>query len=78
MLFNRRKMAEYAKIQKKKHAEAGAAAAPASPAPAPDRAAATSQPERRLDAADGGAYTKEEFVEEYGGTEEWDASTPAA
>lgn len=30
-------------------------------------------PERRTDPEDGEAYTREEFIEQYGGTAEWDA-----
>lgn len=40
------------------------------------RAAAPGGTERRLD-TDGSAYTYEEFVEEYGGDEEWNAAEPA-
>ena len=32
--------------------------------------------ERRVDARDGGAYTKREFVEHYGGEDEWQSSEP--
>ena len=32
------------------------------------------QEEKRVDPADGIAYTKREFVEVYGGTTEWDAA----
>ena len=34
--------------------------------------------ERRIDATDGNAYTRQEFIEEYGGTREWDLAKPAA
>eukprot|EP00756_Hemistasia_phaeocysticola_P009269 Hpha_TRINITY_DN14860_c2_g11::TRINITY_DN14860_c2_g11_i1::g.169460::m.169460 len=33
--------------------------------------------ERRIDPADGRAYTQAEFVQQYGGTTEWDRATPA-
>ena len=39
-------------------------------------APARSNPEKRVDASDGGSYTKAEFVELYGGTVEWDAAAP--
>jgi hypothetical protein len=32
--------------------------------------------EYRIDITDGNPYTKEEFIEFYGGTEEWDQSIP--
>ena len=32
--------------------------------------------ERRIDPSDGGAYTFSEFVDEYGGTDEWTAAAP--
>ena len=32
--------------------------------------------ERRVDPSDGGAYTFSEFVDEYGGTDEWTAAAP--
>lgn len=35
------------------------------------------QAERRIDPADGNAYTLAEFVLEYGGTHEWDSAAPA-
>ena len=34
--------------------------------------AATDTEERRVDPADGNAYTRQEFIDEYGGTAEWD------
>ena len=34
--------------------------------------------ERRVDPADGVAYTRDEFVAEYGGTREWEAAKPLA
>jgi hypothetical protein len=34
--------------------------------------------EYRVDPEDGYEYTREEFVEAYGGTEQWDAAEPAA
>ena len=34
--------------------------------------------ERRVDLGDGGAYTREEFVQNYGGLEEWYAALPVA
>jgi hypothetical protein len=34
------------------------------------------QAERRLDSTDGQVYTKEQFVEQYGGEDEWNASEP--
>eukprot|EP01046_Picozoa_sp_COSAG06_P006074 COSAG06_NODE_281_length_18447_cov_14.060116_5_plen_1627_part_00 len=34
------------------------------------------QAERRLDLTDGQVYTKEQFVEQYGGEDEWNASEP--
>jgi len=34
--------------------------------------------ERRVDAGDGIAYTRDEFVEFYGGTAEWDAAGAAS
>ena len=37
------------------------------------RTALAAEPEKRVDARDGQAYTREEFEEVYGGTEEWDA-----
>ena len=33
-----------------------------------------SEPERRVDPDDGGAYTKEEFAEAYGGLAEWETA----
>ena len=39
--------------------------------------AAAAQEELRIDAEDGEAYSREEFIEAYGGTDEWDASEPA-
>ena len=33
--------------------------------------------ERRIDADGSGPFTKQEFVDEYGGYAEWDAATPA-
>lgn len=36
--------------------------------------AGTATEERRVDPSDGGAYTKSEFIEEYGGTAQWDAA----
>ena len=39
--------------------------------------AAAVQEELRIDAEDGEAYSREEFIEAYGGTDEWDASEPA-
>ena len=41
-------------------------------------AAAAAAEERRIDAADGLAYTKADFLAEYGGTREWEAAAPAA
>ena len=40
--------------------------------------AATGDVERRIDTADGNAYTRAEFIEEYGGTSEWEMAKPAA
>ena len=34
--------------------------------------------ELRVDQNDGGAFSREEFIEYYGGTDEWDAAIPAA
>eukprot|EP01062_Namystynia_karyoxenos_P062730 TRINITY_DN55609_c0_g1_i1.p1 TRINITY_DN55609_c0_g1~~TRINITY_DN55609_c0_g1_i1.p1 ORF type:complete len:631 (+),score=137.76 TRINITY_DN55609_c0_g1_i1:99-1895(+) len=39
-------------------------------------AAAAAGPERRVDPADGGAYTREEFFAEYGDYEKWDQCAP--
>ena len=41
-------------------------------------AAAASPPELRIDVEDGNPYTKEEFVDAYGGTAEWETSPRAA
>jgi hypothetical protein len=44
------------------------------------RASASVEPEddeRRIDATDGGAYTRTEFIAFYGGAHEWDSSDPA-
>jgi len=38
--------------------------------------AASASPERRIDPSDGGAYTKDEFLEFYGGFVEWDQAAP--
>ena len=34
--------------------------------------------ERRIDVTDGGAYTRDEFIEFYGSDEQWEAAPPAA
>ena len=34
--------------------------------------------EKRVDPSDGNAYTREEFIEAYGGTDEWDAAAPGS
>jgi len=47
-------------------------------AAAPKPKAAAAEVERRIDATDGNAYTRQEFIEEYGGTREWDLAKPAA
>jgi uncharacterized membrane protein YgcG len=50
-------------------------------APQPPRAAGgltgTPPPERRIDITDGGAYTKAEFLEFYGGEDQWRMAQPA-
>ena len=51
-------------------------AMPKAAAPKPKTAAA--EVERRIDVTDGNAYTRAEFIEEYGGTREWDLAKPAA
>ena len=33
---------------------------------------------KRVDPSDGNAYTREEFIEAYGGTDEWDAAAPGS
>ena len=38
----------------------------------------TTTVERRVDPSDGNAYTRAEFVTEYGGTAQWDAAAPLA
>ena len=45
---------------------------PSSNSPAVEPPAATDTEERRVDPADGNAYTRQEFIDEYGGTAEWD------
>ena len=45
-------------------------------APESARLRAVSHAERRVDASDGGAYTKEEFIEFYGSAREWEDSWP--
>ena len=56
--------------------------APAAPPPAPPASAAPPPPppsdELRIDPADGSAYTRADFVAEYGGTREWDQARPVA
>ena len=47
-------------------------------AAAPKPKAAAAEVERRIDVTDGNAYTRAEFIEEYGGTREWDLAKPAA
>ena len=47
------------------------------PTPAP-MAAREAAEERRIDLTDGCAYTRAEFIEEYGGTREWELGKPAA
>ena len=37
---------------------------------------AASVAERRVDPTDGQAYTRHEFVDEYGGTQEWERAAP--
>ena len=45
---------------------------PSSSSPAVEPPVATDTEERRVDPADGNAYTRQEFIDEYGGTAEWD------
>ena len=44
----------------------------------PKPKAARGDLERRVDTADGNAYTRAEFIEEYGGTGEWEMAKPVA
>lgn len=46
-------------------------------AAAPASLPASEAVERRVDVADGKAYTRAEFVDEYGGTRQWDVAKPA-
>ena len=39
--------------------------------------AGSAEPELRVDPADGGVYSRDEFLEHYGGTDEWDAALTA-
>ena len=51
------------------------------PAPVIDALVPAVAPEvedMRIDAEDGNAYTKAEFIDAYGGLEEWEASAPLA
>eukprot|EP00662_Eupelagonemidae_sp_cell21_P045299 gene45299-59514_t len=54
---------------------AGVPSAAAAPAPPPgakqESAEAMKRVEKRIDPSDLNEYTKEQFVEQYGGTEEW-------
>ena len=49
-------------------------AVPLPSTPPPPTAAA--EEERRIDPADGNAYTLADFIDEYGGREQWDAARP--
>ena len=37
---------------------------------------AEAEPEKRIDPSDGAADTQAEFIDAYGGTDEWDAAAP--
>ena len=34
--------------------------------------------ERRTDPADGNSYTRQDFIDQYGGTVEWDKAAPSS